>query len=84
VTISRSPRFQKQYRYWLESDPRLAEKIDELIDAVCVDPFKGKGKPEPLRHELKGYWSRRITKEHRLVYSVDSDVITFVQCRFHY
>jgi toxin YoeB len=62
----------------------MVEKIDELIDAVCADPFKGKGKPEPLRHGLKGCWSRHITKEHRLVYSVKNDVITFLLCRYHY
>jgi toxin YoeB len=84
VKLSRTARFEKDYRYWLEVDPRLADKIDDLIDAVRADPFKGKGKPEPLRHELRGYWSRRITHEHRLVYSVEKDLITFVQCRFHY
>jgi cytochrome c peroxidase len=72
VKLSRSSRFEKQYRHWLAADPRVAAKIDELIDAVCSDPFKGIGKPEPLRHGLKGYWSRRITDEHRLVYSPDN------------
>jgi toxin YoeB len=61
------------------------QRIERLIEAVLTDPFSGIGKPEPLRHvQLKGCWSRRITKEHRLVYSVERGVITFLQCRYHY
>jgi toxin YoeB len=84
VKFSRSSQFEKDYTYWLNSNPKVAERIDRLIDAVCSDPFKGIGKPEPLRHKLKGCWSRRITAEHRLVYLVESDHVTFLQCRFHY
>jgi toxin YoeB len=60
-------------------------RTERLIEAVLADPFIGIGKPEPLRHEkLKGCWSRRITKEHRLVYLAERGVITFLQCRYHY
>ncbi|XHR93419.1 Txe/YoeB family addiction module toxin [Mucilaginibacter sp. UC70_90] len=75
--------------YWLESDLEVVEKIRELIKSIKQTPFKGLGKPEPLRHSLKGYWSRRITGEHRLVYQVsgtkgDDQRCSIVQCRFHY
>lgn len=77
------------FSYWMENDPDIANKIKELLLAIRKDPFKGIGKPEPLRFSLKGYWSRRITGEHRLVYSifgskgVDQRCIV-LQCRFHY
>jgi toxin YoeB len=59
------------YQYWLESNPTLLERINELIKAIKRDPFKGIGKPEPLRGKLAGYWSRRTNDEHRLVYKVE-------------
>lgn len=78
----------QEYIYWQENDPETLEKINELIKEIKRDPFKGKGKPEPLKGNLAGYWSRRITGEHRLVYRVsgagDSQTITFIQARFHY
>ena len=65
------------------------EKINDLIKAAQRDPFKGIGKPEPLKNELRGYWSRRITGEHRLVYAVEGkkgvdQKMTIIQCKFHY
>ena len=77
------------FEYWLENDLEVVEKIRELIKSIKQIPFKGLGKPEPLRHSLKGYWSRRITGEHRLVYQVsgtkgDDQRCSIVQCRFHY
>lgn len=77
------------FEYWLENDLEVVEKIRELIKSIKQTPFKGLGKPEPLRHSLKGYWSRRITDEHRLVYQVsgtkgDDQRCSIVQCRFHY
>ncbi|MEP7111486.1 MAG: Txe/YoeB family addiction module toxin, partial [Ferruginibacter sp.] len=75
--------------YWLENDEDIAAKIKDLINSVCQDAFKGIGKPEPLKFALKGFWSRRITGEHRLVYTItgtkgiDQKCI-IVQCRFHY
>lgn len=79
----------EDFVYWLENAPDIANKIKELLKAVRKDPFKGIGKPEPLRHDLKGFWSRRITEEHRLVYKVtgtkgvDQQCI-IILCRFHY
>lgn len=60
------------------------KKIGELLKEIQRTPFVGKGKPEPLKHELKGYWSRRITDEHRLVYEVTNDLIVIISCKYHY
>lgn len=78
----------KDYVHWQENDSETLEKVNDLIKEIQRDPFKGKGKPEPLRGNLKGYWSRRITGEHRLVYRVagkdDDRMVIIVQARFHY
>lgn len=79
----------EDFCYWLTTDPEVVQKIKELITSIKQNPFKGIGKPEPLKHGLKGFWSRRITHEHRLVYKVkgtkgvDQQCI-IIQCRFHY
>ena len=72
------------YLYWQENDRQTLRKVNELIRDTLRSPFSGIGKPEPLRGNLKGWWSRRITGEHRLVYRVEGDVLTIMQCRFHY
>ena len=64
------PEFREDLRYWLETDRNVALRVLQLVEAVLGDPFIGIGKPEALRHTLAGTWSRRITKEHRLVYRV--------------
>jgi len=69
--------------YWQEHDKKLARKI-KLILEVLKTPFTGSGKPEPLKSDYAGYWSRRIDKEHRLIYSVSDEHILVAQCRFHY
>ena len=69
---------------WEKTDKKIFSKIVKLIDECRNDPFKGTGKPEPLKHKLKGYWSRRITNEHRLVYQVTKSSIIIISCRFHY
>jgi len=69
---------------WQADDAAVAERINALIEDIRRHPFTGLGKPEPLRFELKGWWSRRIDREHRLVYKVTGDTITVAQCRFHY
>lgn len=78
----------EDFTYWLDQDDEVAEKIIELIKDIVRDPFKGLGKPEPLRYRLKGFWSRRITREHRLVYKISGsgeDQCCFIlQCRYHY
>ncbi len=67
-----------------ELDWRRQQKVLELIQHVAREPFTGLGKPEPLRHQLSGCWSRRITEEHRLVYRVTEESIVVVSCRYHY
>ena len=78
----------EDYVYWQKNNPEILEKVNDLIKEIKRDPFKGKGKPEPLRGNLKGYWSRRITGEHRLVYRVEGtgeeQTLRIVQVRFHY
>ena len=69
---------------WAKRDPVLFERITRLITETSRDPFHGIGKPEPLRHQLKGFWSRRINDEHRLVYQVTEDALVIASCRFHY
>ena len=72
------------YLYWQEHDRKLVERINGLIKECTRTPFKGTGKPEPLRGPLAGWWSRRITQEHRLVYRPIDDGLHIAQCRYHY
>ena len=79
----------EEFSYWIENDEDTVSKIKELIKSIRQDPFKGIGKPEPLKFDLKGFWSRRITGEHRLVYCITGtkgadQKYTIIQCRFHY
>ncbi|MBA2761140.1 MAG: Txe/YoeB family addiction module toxin [Segetibacter sp.] len=73
-----------KYNEWIEQDKDVFNKIKELIKDISRDPFKGLGKPEPLKGNYAGFWSRRITQEHRLIYSVSSDLICVVKCNGHY
>lgn len=72
------------YLYWQETDKRMVKKTNELIKEIRLTPFEGKGKPEPLRHNLAGFWSRRITAEHRLVYSMTDEALLIAASRYHY
>lgn len=72
------------YLHWQKHDRRLLERINKLIREVQREPFSGVGKPEPLKHALAGYWSRRINDEHRMVYRVQDDVLQIAQLRYHY
>lgn len=74
----------EDYLYWQEQDRKILKKINKLIKEIERDPYQGTGKPEPLRHGLSGYWSRRINSEHRLVYRVEKDSIFIAQLRYHY
>ena len=79
----------EDFNYWLENDKEIVVKIKELIKSILQEPFKGIGKPEPLKFGLKGFWSRRITGEHRLVYCITgtkgvNQKCTIIECRFHY
>lgn len=72
------------YLWFQDQQPRLLKRTNELIRETLRQPFVGTGKPEPLRGELSGYWSRRINSEHRLVYRVADDTVLIIACRFHY
>ena len=78
------PKAFKEMTYWAEEDIRVLVKIFELIKDIQRNPFEGLGKPEPLKHKFKGLWSRRITKEHRLLYKFSNEEITIISCRFYY
>jgi toxin YoeB len=78
------PKFREDLTWWIRNDRKAALKALELVEAIVADPFGGIGKPEPLQHEFAGCWSRRITREHRLVYRVTVDRIDFLQARYHY
>jgi toxin YoeB len=74
----------EDYLFWQATDPAIVGKINELIDECFIDPFKGTGKPEPLKYDLSGFWSRRIDRTHRLVYLPDNGCIFVAACRYHY
>ncbi len=72
------------YLYWQKTDKAIIKRINGLIHDIQRSPFEGIGKPEPLKHALAGFWSRRINDEHRLVYAVDGNVLRIAQARYHY
>jgi toxin YoeB len=74
----------EEYLYWQQMDKKIVKKINELIKDCSRTPFEGIGKPEPLKHKFAGYWSRRITDEHRFVYKVEGSNLIIVQVRYHY
>jgi toxin YoeB len=78
------PGFRRDLVFWIETDRNTALRTMDLVEAVMRDPFIGIGKPEPLKNVLAGAWSRRITREHRIVYRVGESEIVFLQARYHY
>lgn len=74
----------EDYLYWQKTDRQMLKRINRLIHEIMRDPFTGPGKPEPLKHGLSGYWSRRINDEHRIVYRPAEDAIFIAQLRYHY
>jgi len=74
----------EDYISWQSEDKKMLKKINELLKDIQRTPFEGKGKPEPLKYDLAGFWSRRIDREHRLVYQVSKNEILVYSCRFHY
>ena len=72
------------YEYWQSVDKKKVKKISELIKDSLRTPFEGKGKPEPLKDNLSGFWSRRIDQEHRFVYKFENETLFIISCRFHY
>lgn len=72
------------YVFWADTDRKMLTRINRLIEAAAREPFAGVGKPEPVRNQLSGCWSRRIDQEHRLVYRLEGSQLVILQCRFHY
>jgi toxin YoeB len=84
MNIQFSSRGFEDYVYWQNFDKKIIKKVNDLLKDISRNPYEGIGKPEPLKHALSGFWSRRITDEHRLVYRVEGDVIQVAQVRYHY
>lgn len=84
MKISFTSHAWEDYTYWAENDCKMVKRINKLIDDTMRDPFKGIGKPEPLKGDLSGYWSRRIDDTHRLVHKPTDDELIIVQARYHY
>lgn len=74
----------EDYLYWQKTDKQMVERINKLIKEIQREPFSGIGKPEALKHALAGFWSRRITDEHRIVYRIEGNSLLIAQLRFHY
>lgn len=72
------------YLYWQGTDKKVLKRINALIKEIQRQPYEGIGKPEPLKHGLSGYWSRRINDEHRIIYRCDNDTLMIAQLRYHY
>jgi len=75
---------EDDYLYWVKHNQNMVDRIDELLSDMKLDPTKGKGNPKPLKDNLQGYWSRRITQKHRIVYKITGDLIVVYFCRGHY
>ena len=82
--LSFTEKAHKQFNDWEFTDKKIRTKIIKLLNEIVETPFRGTGKPEALKYNLNGHWSRRITKEHRLVYQVTQDAIIVISCKFHY
>jgi toxin YoeB len=84
MNVTFTPTALNDLRYWLKTDKRQAERVLALLEEIRRTPFEGTGKPEPLRFQLAGCWSRRIDREHRLIYQVEETEIVVIACRYHY
>lgn len=84
MTLIFSEHAWEDYLYWQQTDKKMLKRINQLIKDIQSSPFQGIGKPEPLKHGLTGYWSRRINEEHRIVYKVENKSIFIAQVRYHY
>lgn len=82
--IAFTPGAWEDYEYWANQDVKILRRINRIITEILHTPFKGVGKPEPLKGQMQGCWSRRIDQEHRLVYTVEDGQIIILQCRYHY
>ena len=84
MNVSFTENAWEDYLYWQKADKRVIRRINELLKDIRRNPFEGLGKPEPLKYDLAGQWSRRITEEHRLVYQIEDDHLIVYTCRYHY
>ena len=84
MKVSLTPHALADLRWWIRNDRKIADRILKLVEETSRTPFSGTGKPEPLKFQLTGCWSRRINREHRLVYQVADDELVILACRFHY
>ena len=84
MNITFSKNAWEDYSSWLTEDKKILKKINDLIKNISRTPFDGRGKPEPLKYDLAGYWSRRIDREHRLVYQVVDGELLIYSCKYHY
>ncbi len=84
MTITFSDDAWEDYLYWQRSDPKILKRINTLIKEIQRNPYEGIGKPEALKHGFSGYWSRRITDEHRIIYKSEADSLLVAQLRYHY
>jgi len=84
MTLSWAEKAWEDYLFWQKTDKKVLKRISLLLKDIKRQPFEGLGDPEPLKHNWSGYWSRRIDREHRLVYTVSDESIIVVQCRYHY
>jgi toxin YoeB len=84
VNLTFAPQAWEDYTFWQATDPKMVARINLLLKDIIRSPHSGIGKPEPLKHAFRGYWSRRIDSEHRLVYRIVEDGILLAQMRFHY
>lgn len=84
MQVTFSPKAQNDFEFWLKNKKSMASKIVQLIENIKENPHKGIGKPEPLKHKLTGFWSRRITQEHRLIYQVEENTIYILSAKGHY
>lgn len=84
MTIKFSSNGWDDYLHWQSADKTILKRINRLIAEIMREPFEGIGKPEPLKHQLSGFWSRRIDDRHRLVYAIENDTLMIAQCRDHY
>ncbi len=82
--ISWHPQAWEDYLYWQQEDKRILKRVNALIKDIQRSPFEGIGKPEPLKYDWSGFWSRRINDEHRLVYTYEKGQVIIAQCRYHY
>lgn len=84
MNLTFTPSAWDDYRWFVQHDRKLLKRINRLIGDILREPFEGVGKPEPLKGDLSGFWSRRINDEHRLVYTVKVDEVVIIACRYHY